>query len=67
MSRKPSIYYTEGTMGCTLTAANSSKQALKQIADDMGRNNIRVHRLATVDDIAWVKSMGGGAGLEGLI
>jgi hypothetical protein len=65
--RKLNIYYTEGTFGCTLTADYSEKEALQEVANNVGIDNIFAHHLATKDEISDVLAMGGGAGLEDLL
>jgi len=58
-SRALSIYYSETEFGCTLTAARSAKQAHNEVADDIGKNRLHLTRLATKQDIGWVRAMGG--------
>ncbi len=51
-------YYAETGMGCTLTTAKSEEEALLLILDDVGQcSGVSLIRLATEEDIAWVKAM----------
>lgn len=54
------LYYVETGCGCGLREASSIEQAKRAALREVGTmNGVEAVRLATGDDIAWVRAMGG--------
>lgn len=54
------IFYVETGIGCALIKASSIDQAEKKVISEVGTyNGVQRIRVATEEDIAWVKAMGG--------
>lgn len=53
------LYYFNSDLGCGLRAAKSLEEAIRDITMEVGQmQNPRI-RLATEDDILWIKSVDG--------
>jgi hypothetical protein len=55
---KMPLYYVEKESGCGIRQAKTKAQVLRELKKEIG-NNVKLLRLATKIDIAWVKGMGG--------
>jgi hypothetical protein len=53
------VYYAETDFGCCLVEAESEKAAIAEVRGDVGRDSFRLCRLATLQEIEWVRMMGG--------
>ena len=53
------LYYIETDFGCGIREAKTKKEAWRDLVMAEGENHARSVRLATKDDIAHVRGMGG--------
>lgn len=53
------LYYIETDFGCGIIEAKTKKQAWRNLLRSEGENHAQLVRLATKEDIAHVKGMGG--------
>ncbi len=59
--RKPKykLYYLDSDMGCGLRAYRTLREAEREELKEVGTWNFRGIRLATKEEITWIKAMGG--------
>lgn len=53
------IYYVKTSFGCGLRFGKTRQQVENTVKREAGASHFEFVRLATKEDIAWVKSMGG--------
>lgn len=53
------LYYVELEWGCGLRAAANQAKAKRDALEEEGSRNFKSIRLATQEDVAWIKGMGG--------